>query len=709
MVPRLLALVVLGTAVVCGGGAASLDAASQQSPKAVKGELIVGFAEGVSRAEQNAILKDAGATSKKRFGQIDAVLVKVKDDEEALAVKVLSSDPRVTYAQPNHVVSISATPNDPSFGQLWGLHNTGQTGGTNDKDIDAPEAWELATGDSNIVVAVTDTGVDFGHPDLADQRWVNTLDPVGGGDDDGNGLVDDWSGWDFVNDDNDPFDDNRHGTHVSGTIGAEGNNGVGVAGVNWNVKIMALKFLNSAGSGTTADAIASTLYAADHGADVSSNSWGGGPYDQALLDAIEYGASRGMLFVAAAGNDGFNNDATPTYPATYGSDAVLSVSATDHNDGLAFFSSYGAKTVDLGAPGVGILSTTPGNTYGSFDGTSMATPHVAGAAALVEDRFPGATLYGIKALLMGSVDPAGSLAGKTVTGGRLNIGNALACDNQAKAVLSAPANGFVAGVNDVIPIKVLGADCALPAGIGNVTATVNGTPVALTAASPDSGLYTGSYTVSGPGALTVVTTVTIGSSTASRTANGNAYPNYTCQDAPFSWVDVTGVAPLVGADGDDAFSTLNIGFPISFFGQTSSTAYVSSNGFLTLGSNAGATAPLNAAIPTTAAPNGVIAPFWDDLYPGATGSVHAAVGGTAPNRTLYVEWFNVPHFNFLSTAARSRSRRSSRRTATSGSSTWTRASSRPGIRRGTRAARRQRASSVETASSVDRSPSTSRS
>ena len=204
-----------------------------------------------------------------------------------------------------------------------------------------------------------------------------------------------------------------------------------------------------------------------------------------------------------------------------------------------------------------------------------------------------------------------------MTGGRLNIGNALACDNQAKVVLSAPANGFVAGVTDVIPIKVLGANCAVPAGLGNVTATVNGTPVALSAATPDTGLYTGSYTVNGPGALTVTATVTIGSSSASQTANGNAYPNYTCQDAPFSWVDVTGVAPLVGADGDDAFSTVNIGFPISFFGQSYSTAYISSNGFLTLGSNAGVTAPLNAAIPTTATPNGVIAPFWDDLYPGA--------------------------------------------------------------------------------------------
>ena len=209
----------MGAAVVFAAGATgTVSAASAQKPKAVKGELIVGFGEGVSRAEQNEILKAAGATSKKRFGQIDAVLVKVKDDEEATVTKVLSSEPRVEYVEPNHVVAIALTPNDPSFGQLWGLHNTGQTGGTDDKDIDAPEAWELATGDPSIVVAVVDTGVDFSHPDLIDQRWVNALDPINGVDDDGNGLVDDWSGWDFVNGDNDPFDDNRHGTHVSGTI-----------------------------------------------------------------------------------------------------------------------------------------------------------------------------------------------------------------------------------------------------------------------------------------------------------------------------------------------------------------------------------------------------------------------------------------------------------------------------------------------------------
>jgi subtilisin family serine protease len=652
MAIRLLALIAVGAAVVFGGGAGSLAAGAQQSPNAVKGELIVGFAEGISRAEENAILKRAGATSKKRFGQIDAVLVKVKDDEEATVTKVLSSEPLVAYVEPNHVVSIAATPNDPSFNQLWGLHNTGQTGGTNDKDIDAPEAWDRARGDGTIVVAVTDTGVDFTHPDLASQRWVNTLDPVDNVDNDGNGLVDDWSGWDFVNDDNDPFDDNRHGTHVSGTIGATGNNGIGVAGVNWDVKIMALKFLSGAsGQGSTADAIASTLYAADHGADVSSNSWGGGPYDQALLDAIEYGASRGMLFVAAAGNDSQNNDVTPTYPATYDSPAVLAVAATDHNDGLAFFSSYGAKTVDLGAPGVGILSTTPGNTYSTFDGTSMATPHVAGAAALVENRFPGATLYGIKALLMNSVDPAASLTGKTVTDGRLNIDTALSCDNEPKVVLSAPVAGFVAGVGDAIPIKVLGANCAVPAGVGNVTATVNGTPVTLSAASPD-GLYVGTYTPTAEQALTVEATVRVGGFTDTESVGGNAFLSYTCQGAPFSWVDVTGVPPLGSADGDDTFSTLAIGFQIPFWGQSYGTAYVSSNGFLTLGSPLSPFIPdyMNAAIPTGAAPNGVIAPFWDDLYPGSSGSVHAGVAGAPGSRVLHIEWFNVPHYAGSGTA-----------------------------------------------------------
>ena len=450
-----------------------------------------------------------------------------------------------------------------------------------------------------------------------------------------------------MNDDNDPFDDNRHGTHVSGTIGAVGSNGVGVTGVNWSVKVMALKFLNSAGSGTTADAVAATLYAADKGAHVSSNSWGGGPFDQSLLDAIEYGADRGMLFVAAAGNDARNNDATPTYPASYMSDAVVAVAATDPNDALASFSSFGATSVDLGAPGVGILSTTPGAAYGSFSGTSMATPHVAGVAALLRARFPDASVYSLKALLLRSVDPVASLAGRTATGGRLNAFASASCSDAPQVWLSAPARQFVVGVGDELEISVLAGNCAAPAGVANVSVAVNGVSVALEAASPDRGRYQGTYTVAAAGPLTVTASVTAGGATATQTVSGEAFLTYTCQDVPLSWVDVTPGTRLNSAGGDDTFSTLAIGFPVSFFGASYTTAFVSSNGFLALGSNAGANAHLNAAIPSTAAPNGFFAPFWDDLNPSAGGAVYAGVTGAAPNRTLHVEWHNVPHFSLF--------------------------------------------------------------
>ena len=657
---HVLALVSLATALALAGGSAqAVSAAAAQTAPAVPGELIVGFDLGASPSQQNAALAHATAARRASFPQIGAVLVRVPSNLTAVATKLLLGLPQVRYVEPNHVVkTVETTPDDPSFSQLWGLSNTGQTGGTPDADIDAPEAWDLSTGSSDVVVGVTDTGVDFSHPDLAPQQWVNagencgSTDPTAdcpqranGVDDDGNTYVDDWRGWDWVNNDNDPFDDHQHGTHVAGTIGAVGSNAVGVTGVNWNVKVMALKFLNAAGSGTTAHAVAATLYAADRGARVSSNSWGGGPFDQSLLDAIEYGADRGMLFVAAAGNDSRNNDSTPTYPSSYRSEAIVSVAATDHNDALAFFSSYGASSVDLGAPGVNILSTTPGNTYGSFSGTSMATPHVSGVAALLAARFPGASPYALKALLLRTVDPVGSLAGRTATGGRLNAFTAASCDDDPKVWLESPSSGFVAGVGDQLAVSVLASNCAAPAGLANVTVTVNGTPVALQSSTAD-GLYTGTYTVPAAGPLTVTASVGAGGDTATQTVNGQAFVSYTCQDVPMSWVDVTPGTRLSGASGgDDSFSTLGIGFPISFFGQTYTTAYVSSNGFLSLTSSSGANAHLNTAIPNSATPNGVLAPFWDDLNPPAGGGVYAGITGAAPNRTLHVEWFNVPHFS----------------------------------------------------------------
>ena len=218
---------------------------------------------------------------------------------------------------------------------------------------------------ANVLVGVIDTGVDYNHPDLAANIWTNPGEIAGNGiDDDGNGYIDDVHGYDFVNNDGDPMDDNGHGTHFSGTIGGVGNNGIGVAGVNWNVKIMALKFLDSGGSGSTANAVAGVQYATMMGVDVTSNSWGGGGFSQALYDAIDAAGAANIAFVAAAGNNGANNDTSPAYPAAYDLPNIISVAATDDNDELASFSNYGAASVDLGAPGVDILSTLPGNQYG---------------------------------------------------------------------------------------------------------------------------------------------------------------------------------------------------------------------------------------------------------------------------------------------------------------------------------------------------------
>jgi subtilisin family serine protease len=646
-----------------GGSAAAPAAASSQ---AVPDELIVGFRRSLAAGTQDSIVRGYGGTPATRFRQIDAMVVRTTPGAYDAVSKALGADARVRYVEPNYVVSATAIPNDPSFSQLWGMNNTGQTGGTPDADIDAPEAWDIQTGSASVAVGVTDSGIDFSHPDLAAQQWINSGENCGstdptivcaqrtnGVDDDGNSYVDDYRGWDFVSNDNNPFDDHSHGTHVAGTIGAVGNNGVGVVGVNWNVKIAALKFLNASGNGTTSGAISATLYSANEGLKVSNNSWGGGGFSQALLDAIEYGASQGMLFVAAAGNAGANNDLAPFYPASYNSDSLIAVEATDHNDARSSFSNYGATSVDLGAPGSSILSTVPGNGYALFNGTSMATPHVTGAAALLRAQFPGATPYGLKALLMRTVDPKASLNGTTVTGGRLNVNNAVRCSSDPKAVIIAPLPNFTVNTGQSFQIRVLGSSCASPAGLANVSVNVNGTPVTMTAANPDTGRYTGSFTPTSGGPLTVTATVTIGGSSDVQTVNGSASGggggSYTCQDISDSWVDATGGTQL-NLHVDDGFTSVSLPFSFSYFGQSYTSAFVSTNGFLTLGSSTGANYPNNPVIPNAAVPNGVIAPFWDDLNPAVGGAVYTSVTGSAPNRTFHVEWFNVPHFGNVGAA-----------------------------------------------------------
>jgi len=387
-----------------------------------------------------------------------------KDLSVAEAIERYEASPEVEYAEPDYKISPAVnapTPNDPNFPKMYDLYNREQYSGSFDADIDAPEAWNVTTGSADTVVAVIDTGVDINHPDLRNNIWTNPGEIPGNGiDDDGNTYVDDVHGWDFFNKDAsvyDAADGDTHGTHVAGTIAAEGDNGIGVTGVNWQAKVMPLKFIGPE-TGYTSDAVKALNYAVDKGAKISNNSWGGGGYSQTLLDAINKADAKGHLFVAAAGNGGSDgvgddNDSTPFYPASYDSANIISVAATDHNDALTGFSNYGATSVDLAAPGKYILSTLPGNKYGYGNGTSMATPHVAGAAALIKSQSPQLSDETIKARILESVDKKSSLSGKVLTGGRLNAAKGLGA-NTAPVILGLRPKGKIRDRTPIISATV---------------------------------------------------------------------------------------------------------------------------------------------------------------------------------------------------------------------------------------------------------------
>lgn len=324
-------------------------------------------------------------------------------------------------AERDYLVFPTLFPTDTSFAQLWGLHNTGQTGGIADADIDAPEAWDITTGSREVLVGVIDTGVDRSHPDLLANMWTNPREIPGNSiDDDGNGFVDDTNGWDFFSNDNNPTDEEGHGTHCAGTIGGVGNNVAGVTGVCWQVSIVGLRFLGPSG-GSTSDAIEAVNYSRDLGVDLTSNSWGGGGFSSLLQTAISSAGAGEQLFIAAAGNDGSNVDLSPQYPAGYALNNIVSVASSTSSDTRSSFSNYGATTVDLAAPGSSIYSTVPGSSYATYSGTSMATPHVSGAVALLKSIAPTMSAAEIKTRLLDTVDPVTAFATNTVSGGRLNV------------------------------------------------------------------------------------------------------------------------------------------------------------------------------------------------------------------------------------------------------------------------------------------------
>ncbi len=348
-------------------------------------------------------------------------------------IRSLQASGLFEYVEPDYVVHANTLPTDSAFtdGTLWGLRNLGQSGGISGADIDAVTAWQTTTGNRSVIVGVIDSGVRYTHQDLAANMWVNPTETANNRiDDDLNGYIDDVYGINAITgsgDSGDPMDDNSHGTHCAGTIGAVANGGGPHVGVAWNVQIMALKFLDANGSGSLSDAIAGIDYAVTKGADILSNSWGGGGYSQALYDAIERANSAGILFVAAAGNHQGNNDQNPNYPSNYENANVVAVAALDRSDALASFSCFGANTVDIGAPGVAIYSCTADSdtSYAVFNGTSMATPHVSGVAALIKSRFPEANAAELSQRLLLSARSVASLAGKCVTGGAVDAAAAL--------------------------------------------------------------------------------------------------------------------------------------------------------------------------------------------------------------------------------------------------------------------------------------------
>ena len=399
----------------------------------------------ISAGALNALSQIGGRVTR----SIEAIGVHVVSTPQPIgrAIESLYRSGIIEYAEPDfRVKAIAKTPNDPSFDQLWGLKNTGQYingtdspgNGTPDADIDAPEAWGIRTASDSVIVGVVDTGIDYLHQDLSANMWTNPKEiPSNLIDDDGNGIVDDVFGADFVDYDGDPMDemsyyDVYHGTHVAGTIGAKGNNGIGVAGVGWKAKVMALRFLDAYGSGWTSDAINAINYAlaikAANGYKrmILSNSWGGGGYSSALFDVIALARDQGVLFVAAAGNDYSNTDVSPTYPAGYALANIVSVGATDFNDHKPDFSNYGCSSVDLSAPGVDVYSTQRYDRYQYLSGTSMATPHVSGMAALIWSQRPTMTWKSIKSALLNSVEPKDQLKAQSMTQGRANLNKAIA-------------------------------------------------------------------------------------------------------------------------------------------------------------------------------------------------------------------------------------------------------------------------------------------
>lgn len=578
-------------------------------------------------------------------------------------VDEFTKDPHVSYAEPDYYYHAATL--DPRFNELWAMENNGQTGGLVDADINANSMWGLTPGNQNVVVGVIDSGTDYNHLDLTPNLWRNLLDLPGTGiDEDGNGYIDDFYGINAITNSGNPFDDNAHGTHVAGTIGAKGNNAIGVVGVAQNVQIATCKFLSASGSGSTSDAIQCLQYFASLKTRAvnpvnivaTNNSWSGPSKSTALFDAIKAHQNLGILFVAAAGNDGVNNDVIKSYPASFDNPNLITVAATDHRDLLASFSNYGRRSVHVAAPGVRILSTVPNQGYAFFSGTSMATPHVTGLIAIIKSRFPALDYRAVKNLVIAGGTPLASVTGKTISGRRIrgadtNGRGSLTCLNQiVSSRLTPVANAVGTTIGNPVFLSALRINCANPAGaivlytssLQSIVLQDNGLNVDVTAGD---GVYSLLWTptVAGSFALNFgssdIVTVTV--------AAAPQQSVYKAFNVTYAYDVITGTA--LNAE-DETVHTISSPFPIKFNNNAVGylTLFVSSNGTISFTDNSNP-GYLNAQLPTNAAQT-LLCVYWDDLIPtSGVSDIFYQTIGIAPTRKFVVEWRNMRHYNINAT------------------------------------------------------------
>jgi len=625
-------------------------------------KIVVRFKPGTNdETTEQALRKDKSKKSKskvRKFKFIDGLkLVTIPPGQDLYdVIERLRNNPNVLYVEPDYEYQQFATPNDPSYSSLWGLHNNGQNIwgqlGTVDVDINAPEAWDVTTGSSTVIIAVLDSGVNYTHPDLIDNMWTNPVDTANGVDDDGNGYIDDIHGIDAFNNDSNPMDDNKHGSHVAGTIAGVGNNSVGVSGVSQSSKIIACKIGDASGSISSSAAVICMDYIYDlkvnRGINIvaTNNSWGGGGYSTAMYEAIEKHLEAGILFIAAAGNSATNNDTTPNYPSGYYLPNIIAVAATDNQDNLALFSQYGRRSVHIGAPGVGIYSTTLGTGYEFLQGTSMATPYVTGLVALLAAEDNSRDWKTLKNLTIAGGKVISSLNGYTSSSRRIRAWDtdgtgSMTCNNQTvSSTLYPVASSTTIVSGGYQELAFMNINCASPNGTVTVTGTgpetVNDIYLLDDGLGSDKAANDGIYTTQWPTPSTAGTyTLTFpDSQTINVTVDNTLSPYRQPQTTTYNYRDLSGIAPSALSDG--GYYSTGVPFPIKFAGGNYTTVYFTSKGVISF--HTPSSSANNSELPNTGF-NTLVAPFWDDLDV-TSGSFR--IGSTASE--FIFDWL-VPHKN----------------------------------------------------------------